>query len=161
MKKAITNLETGEIIDELEEGDCILRGRSKEKLQSLIQINKGKQYVKVYVDSFMKLPTDESLSPSDMSVMFTLIPYIRYETGLIAYDNGKYINQEGVVSLSGLSEKTALCSVEKLVKKKILAKVRTGKEVKFYANPYIFMRGKMVNKTLHSIFASSRFAKGE
>lgn len=161
MKKAITDLETGVILDELGEGDSIFRGKSKEKLQSLVQINKGKQYIKVYIDSFSKLPIDESLIPADMSVLFTLIPYIRYETGLIAYDNGRFINQDGIVSLSGLSESTVLRSVEKLVKKKILAKVRTGKEVKFYANPYIFMRGKMVNKTLHSIFSASRFAKGE
>jgi len=154
-------METGVIEDELGEGDRIIRKETTDKLQSLVAINSGKHYVKVYIDSFSHLPLDESLNGSDMSVLFTLIPMIQYETGLIAHENGKYVHQNSIVRLSGLSLASVCRSMEKLVQRRILAKVRTGRDIKFYANPYIFMRGRMINRTLQSMFSTSRFAKGE
>lgn len=160
-KRSIVNMETGVIEDELGEGDRILRDRSKDHLRDLVSVNTGKAYIKIYIDSFTKMPEDGSFIGADNTVLFAIIPMIQYETGLIAHDNGKYVNENAIMRITGLSRMSVYKSMEKLVQKRILAKVRTGRDIKFYANPYIFMRGRMINKTLQSMFATSRFAKGE
>ena len=50
-------------------------------------------------------------------------------------------------------------SIERLVGKKILHKGITGKEYQLFMNPFIFMKGIRVNKTLYSMFKKSKWNK--
>lgn len=158
-KRCLVDSDTGEFLRTLEPGSRILPPQSVKKLETTDVINEDKSYVKVYDSTLSMLLVDEGLSGSDMKVLFAIIPKIRYETGLVARDNGAYIALKDIPKLCGLTEKTVYASVNTLVSKRILAKVRVGREVKMYANPYIFMRGVRANKTLISIFSSSRYAR--
>ena len=156
-KRCIINSETGELLNTLHEGDRILRKSSLDYLGSLVEVNDKRGYVKVYVDSFARM-FKEDLSGPEISIVFAIMPYIRFETGLIAHENGRYVSLKNLISMTKLSERAVYGAAEKLVQRKILAKVRTGRDVKLYANPYIFMRGVRVNKTLASMFGNSKYA---
>jgi hypothetical protein len=155
--KFIINKDTGEIVGTLSEGDTILRGASKKRLTDTVQINKNRPFVKIYTESLSVIAKDGELSGTDYTVLFALMPHIRFETGMVAHDNGHYMRLRTIVQLSKLSERAVYGSIEKLVRKRILAKVRTGRDIKFYVNPYIFMRGRSVNKTLESMFRTSPY----
>jgi hypothetical protein len=151
--------DTGEIETDIREGDRILRGQSTERLTNLIKINDKRPFVKVYIDSISEIAKDGELRGADYTVLFSMMPYIRFETGLIAHDNGRYMRGESIIPLTGLAGNTVYKSLEHLVKKRIFAKVRTGRDIKLYANPYIFMRGREVNRTLESMFRNTKYEK--
>ncbi len=157
-KRDIVNRDTGEILQELKDGSRILPPKSIEKLQTTSIINENKSYIKVYDYTIERLLQEEGLSNSDIRVLFSIMPKVRYETGLIAYNNGSHVPLTSMPGICGLSEKTVYQSIENLVTKKILAKVRVGREIKLYANPFIFMRGVRANKTLVSMFSESKYA---
>lgn len=156
-KRYVVNADTGEYELELREGDRIVKDASVKKLATMIEINKGRAYIKVYAESLLRIMQENDLSKTDLTVMFLLIPYIRFESGLIAHDNGKYLTLKSIVRMVGMSERAVYGSIEKLVQKKVFAKVRTGRDVKLYANPYVFMRGREVNRTLESMFRASPY----
>lgn len=158
MSRYIGDLSTGEVLTLLDDGDRVLRQNSINKITNTTRINEGRGYVKVFADSINMLIQD-NISHTELKVLFAVMPYIRYETGLISHGNGEYISMKSLVELCDMSQRTVYGAIEKLVRKRVLAKVRTGREIKFYANPYIFMRGTHVNKTLDSMFRMSKYNK--
>lgn len=156
-KRYVVNADTGEYEMELGEGDRIMKDASVKKLATLMQINQGRAYIKVYAESLIRIMHENDLTKTDLTVMFLLIPYIRFESGLIAHENGKYLTMKSIIKLSSMSERAVYGSIEKLVQKKVFAKVRTGRDIKLYANPYVFMRGRNINRTLESMFRSSPY----
>lgn len=158
VKKYVVDAETGEYINAMYDGDRITRDMSVNYLESTEALNNGKNYVKVYDESIIML-LEENLSGADIKVVLSLLPLIRYDSGLIGYPNGNHLKASSIPERCGLSEKTAYKSLETLTLKRIFAKVRVGREIKLYANPFIFMRGVRANKTLVSMFDKSRYAK--
>jgi hypothetical protein len=49
--------------------------------------------------------------------------------------------------------------LDSLNKKQVIGKHKTGRTVCFTVNPFIFMKGNRVNKTLAKFFENSRWAK--
>lgn len=156
-KRAIVDLGSGVIERVLEPGSRVLSAKSVEKLATTEVINKSSGYIKVYDESLQLML--KMLNAPDIRIALALTPYIRYETGLVAYRNGEHIPLVHLPSLLEISERSLHRSVESLVVERVFAKVRVGREIKLYANPYIFMRGVRANKTLVSMFNKSRYAK--
>lgn len=116
-------------------------------------------YVKFFLKSASVLAR-EKLSSTEMSVCLELLQYVRYDTGYLAYENGFKLTLDDIKRRCDFVSNTSIVrAIDELVEKKILAKVRTGKENNYLVNPYIFMRGARVNKTLSKTFENTKWAK--
>lgn len=147
---------------EINEGDRV-KIISKEQMEylkkedNLIEINKGEPFIKIYPAVIDRL-LNEDLSSADYRIIFICMKYLRYDSGAVMYENtGSFLSQKDIITLSKLGKKTVYNSIEKLVGKKILHKGTTGKEYQLFMNPFIFMKGTKINKTLYSMFRKSKW----
>lgn len=156
-KNLIMDVETGEIIGELNEGDRIIRGKSTLKLQTTIGVNSDTEFIKLYKNSIKMLANECDLTKEEYRLCLNLLDYIRYESGVVAYENGKLLTRDDMQRLFNIKERTLDRAIDGLTENKIIAKVKCGKEINFLVNPYIFMRGTRINKTLYDIFKKSKW----
>lgn len=144
---------------ELNEGDRIVRKKSIEYLKNTDELQKTEMYVKFFLKSASVLAR-EKMSSTAMSVCLEMLQYIRYDTGYLAYENGIKLTLEDIKNKCNfISSASVVRAIDELVDKKIFARVKTGKENNYLVNPYIFMRGARVNKTLSKTFETSRWAR--
>lgn len=149
-KKAITV--------ELYEGDKILRKNSSDYLNNIIKLNENEQFIKIYVRAIDAL-VEQDLNGNEYKICIKLLQYIRYETGILTYSNGTMISTDDIVKITGLARTTVWRVLNNLINKKIFGKHKTGKTTCYTVNPYIFMRGLKINKTLHAMYKDSKWAK--
>lgn len=123
------------------------------------ELQKTEMYVKFFLKSASVLAR-EKMSSTAMSVCLEMLQYIRYDTGYLAYENGIKLTLEDIKSkCKFISYVSVIRAIDELVDKKIFARVKTGKENNYLVNPYVFMRGARVNKTLSKTFEASRWAR--
>lgn len=147
----------GEIVNQINSGDRIVRKESIEYLTDTIELNKNEQYIKVYTKTMFEVA--KCLDGTSNQLINFLIPYISYQTGILTYSNGRVLNKNAIIKLTGLNKDTVHRCIEKLIDYKILGKHKTGRDVCYTVNPYIFMKGNRVNKTLVKFFENSKWAK--
>lgn len=147
------------VYTELNEGDRIVRKKSIEYLKNTDELQKTEMYVKFFLKSASVLAR-EKMSSTAMSVCLEMLQYIRYDTGYLAYENGIKLTLEDIKNKCNfISSVSVIRAIDELVDKKIFARVKTGKENNYLVNPYVFMRGARVNKTLSKTFEASRWAR--
>ena len=152
----MVNPDTGEVVNEIYEGDSILRAESSEYLAQTIIIGKGKKFIKLFVDE-IELLRKEKLTSAQWDILLFIMTHFRYDSGLVCFENGNPINSDDIAELAEMPKRTVFDTLEKLVSKKILAKNKTGHDIKYYINPYIFCKGQRINRTLHSMFKKSKW----
>ena len=148
---------TGEVIGKLYEGDRIQRAKSNEYLKSTIELNKDEPYAKAYLRPMFDLA--KALSGAELQMVYFLLPYLSYESGLLMHPNGKPVTRGYIADMSGLALKTVDKILHSLHSKQVVGKHNNGREVHFTMNPWLFMKGKRINKTLYELFKNSRWAK--
>ena len=148
---------TGEIVGELYEGDRIHRAKSDEYLKSTVELNKDEPYAKAYLRPMFDLA--KALSGAELQMVYFLLPYLSYESGILMHHNGKALNRAYISDMSGLSLKTIDKILQKLDAKEVIGKHSSGRMVVFTMNPWLFMKGKRINKTLFESYKNSRWAK--
>jgi hypothetical protein len=157
INKLIIDPETGEVTNQLYYGDNILRGETLQYLDETVEVGKNEYFVKIFESTLVDLG-DESLTGKQWKVLITLIKHFKYKSGLVSYKNGNPLYIENISKLSAIPERTTYEAIEKLILKKIIAKNRTGTEIQYYMNPFIFCKGTRINKTLYSMFQNSKWA---
>lgn len=143
---------------ELYQGDRILRKKSIDYLNNNIELNKDEQFIKLYVKA-IDILAEQELNGNEYKMCIKLLQYIRYDSGILAYNNGNSLTTDDIVKITKLARTTVWRVLKTLQDKQILGKHKTGKENCFTVNPYIFMRGMKINKTLHQFYKKSRWAK--
>lgn len=144
---------------ELNAGDRIVRKKSIDYLKNTDELQKTEMYVKFFLKSASVL-AKEKMSSTAMSVCLEMLQYIRYDTGYLAFENGIKLTLDDIKRKCDFISMTSVVrAVDELVDKKIFAKVKTGKENNYLVNPYVFMRGARVNKTLSKTFENSKWAR--
>lgn len=163
---AIIDKETGEILREVERGSkiTILTENQQEYIEeniidvvTLEDAGISNEFIKLFrgvLDMLLK----EKLNSADFSIILVCLMNLEYSSGAVKGNNGKFVNVSEISEITGLSRQTTTQSIDKLVSKKILHKGKTGNTVQLYVNPYIFMRGKVINKTLYAMFRDSKWA---
>lgn len=115
-------------------------------------------YVKIYPKAMSEVA--KKLNGSEMLIVMKLMDYISYKSGLLKKANGYPITLKDIEKMTGLSNKTVVKSMINLVKKKVYFRGRTGiaenDPYQFYANPYIFFKGRFINQTLIDMFKDYR-----
>lgn len=155
--KTVFDADTGEKAGDIYEGDRIVRGQSLDYLQSTMEILPGEPFIKMYARPLSFLA--ESMSGPEMNLIYMLLPHLGYESGMLQHSNGQPITREYISGLTGQSERTIDRLLQGLRDKQIIGRNVVGRDVQYFANPYLFQRGRRINKTLHDMFKKSRWAK--
>lgn len=78
MAFALVNKDTGEIIKEIEEGDCIIKKEQSEYARThIMNFNAGVPFAKFYLDIVPLLT--KYLTANETKLLISLMPYIKYE----------------------------------------------------------------------------------
>ena len=160
--KVILDTNTGEIIDEIKEGDRIRRKSQDDfcgKKGELIDMNDNGNFVKIF-NKTMALLGSEKLTANEYLVCLRLLDYIEYESGILKFgNNGRPLKLADIEDITGLSKSTTIRVMQTLVDRRIYGVHKTGKENCYTVNPFIFMKGRYINKTLYNFYKKSKWAK--
>ena len=157
----IVDSESGAVITQLEKGDRVLRKSVLDVLaeeDQRMSFSNG-QFGKAYATAFDKLAR-LGLSQSEYRVVLLMLPMIKTSSGLVAYGNYKPITLEWIAEELQISIKTVVRSMATLIHNRILCRTYSGGDTQFFFNPYIYQKGRYINKTLFEMFKKSEWAKG-
>lgn len=153
----ICDYETGADAGEMYPGDRITRKKSIDYLESTTEILKDEAYIKMYNRPMFSLA--RSLTGSELQMVYFLLPFLSYESGMLKTRNGQPLARKQISGKTGLSINTVDRLLQGLKEKQIIGRNVVGREVQYFMNPYLFMRGKRINKTLHDMFKNTDWAK--
>ncbi|MHB8916546.1 MAG: hypothetical protein ACYC4H_00850 [Desulfocucumaceae bacterium] len=153
----ICDPETGEKKGELRTGDRIVRARTKEYMGDTVEILPDEAYIKTFTKPLTQLA--ETLTGPETSLVYYLVQYLSYESGMLKHRNGQPLDRTYISGETGQSERTVDRLLHGLKAKHVVGRNVVGREVQYFLNPWLFMRGKRINKTLHDMFKNSRWAK--
>ena len=166
----IVENETGEIINEIYEGD-INRTTRKESLEYLnkkkkeeeekVIINQGKKFTKLIEHAGVKLARAK-LTSNQYAIILGVCDYIEYETGLLKMNcgrnAGRLLNASDIMKICEINPKTYSRVIGELIDEKILGQTKVGREIHFIVNPFIFYNGKCeIPKTTYELFKNSKW----
>lgn len=162
-KKVVLDIETGEILNELENGDRILKKKSIDYLKNTIDV---KEMTKVYNLNFVKLYESffdiiGELNASELRVCLELFLNTRYKSGIIAYENGNVINSSDIAKKVEIDVRSSQRILKSLCDKEIICREKIGKGYVYYMNPFICVRGSSAYKSLVDKFKNSKFNKSK
>ena len=149
--------ETGAEDNVMYKGDRILRKKSLEYLQDTTEILHDEPYAKAYLKPMFQIA--KTLKGTELQMVYFLLPFLSYESGMLKHPNGQPLNRTYIAKETGLSINSVDRILQKLKEKRIISRNVTGHEVQYLMNPWLFMRGKRINKTLYDIFKNSEWAK--
>ena len=130
-------------IGEINEGDRIIRGKSLKLLSQTIQLNKKESFIKLYTKPLFEL--SRSLTGTESQFINYLISYISYNTGILLHDNGEKLTRNHMANETGLHINNIDKILKSLVKKQVLGKHKTGRNICFTVNPFIFACNTLVS----------------
>ena len=108
-------------------------------------------FIKIYNNELVNVIKNYNLDSYELSVILLLLPYVEYETNLIAKD-GVALRKKDIVKILDYSENKTEQILNSLVKKKILAKTKVGRSVIYHMNPHLVFRGIYLSPETESIF---------
>lgn len=116
-----------------------------------------KKFVKVFPDELANVVTmldDEGkrLSGAELAIVMLLMGHISYNSGMLTKGGGNPVSQSDIEKITGFNRITVVKSMDRLVRKKVFARNKVGKSYQYFANPYIFFRGRFINATLVDMF---------
>ena len=88
-KKVILDLATGEIIDEIKDGESIRRKSQDDycdKRKNLINMDDNGNFIKLFNKILVELG-NERMNANEYKVCLQLLGYIEYESGILKYPN--------------------------------------------------------------------------
>jgi hypothetical protein len=153
IKGIVLHPETGEILNELYEGDRTVRKQSIDYLKN-VQEWKIEHYFKGHENEIKKWMKD--LNMSEKALLFSIVPYISFNDCHLQYENGIDIGTEDLVKLSGMARGTVYETIHSLIKKDILYKGKNSKGRQYFINPWLFCKGNRINTVLQTMFKNYR-----
>jgi hypothetical protein len=159
--RAVVDTETGEYITSLLPGDKIMHREIIDRLQ-LEDANKmifaPETWGKAYDGAIGKLARLK-LTAAEYRIILLMLPLIRACSGLVAYGNYKPVQIDYIISELGMTRKTANTSLQRLIDLRVMSRAESGHDYIIVFNPYIYNRGRLINKTLYEMFKRSSWAK--
>jgi hypothetical protein len=149
----VVNPDTGEIINEINAGDRLLRKTSVEYLNNT-QDWKMENFFKGHTGEIGNWIKD--LSVNERAFLFSIVPHIGYEDCCIKYSNGRPLGTEDLVKVTYMPRSTVYEVLVSLTKKDILYRGKNSKERQFFINPWLFCKGSRINKVIRTMFRNYR-----
>lgn len=109
-------------------------------------------------DVFVKGGTEElklvlkELDVYEKAFVLSLMPYVGYEDCAIKKGNGSPLGMKDFEDVSGISLRKIYDILNELKNKCIIYKGKTGSEVQYFMNPWLFYKGNKLNKVLKYMF---------
>ena len=149
----------GEVVDTVYDIDSfsIRRGDDESYLEKTTQINKKEPYIKVYTENWKEV--SKRLDGTTIQLLLILMPYIGYEDGILQYPGGRVVTRNSILAETGMGKNTVDKCIKHLIDEQIIGKHRTGRRSCYTVNPYVFLKGRRVSKTLKKLYEKSRWAK--
>jgi hypothetical protein len=145
----IVNYDTGEIMGELREGDRIVRKETSDFLDKS-EVWNIERFFKGSVGELKKMNKD--LNIYEKAFLFSISPFIGYYDCCLQHDNGRCMDIDAMVIVSGMSRSMVYDVIKSLGKKDILYKGKNSREVQFFINPWLFCKGNRINSVLKTMF---------
>ena len=153
----------GEIETTIQPGDRLVRKKSSDFFMENEEWNPESNFIKVFPEALNDIASQ--LTGTEMLVVVHMMPYISYQTGMLTKtgnnDDRYPIIQSDIEDITGLSKKATIVNMESLVSKRVYSRNRIGKSYQYFANPYIFFKGKYINKTLKAMFKNYKKQRNE
>ena len=91
----------------------------------------------------------------EKAVLLGMLNYIEYRSNCVVVGGKHCITVEEISGLAGISERKTYDVLRTLMKKHLIAKANVGERNRFqyYMNPWIAVRGNLINATLKEMFA--------
>lgn len=159
-------------IDTLQVGDKVTHMRDVMARKQIVEkydtkFNKGVRFVKIYDDMIDALA--EKLTLGEFRFAIRLTKHISYDDCILrtnGHGNGRILSIHDISDVMNINYQNCCKLINALIDKGVIGKhtvgsIETpGKEVQcFTANPYIFMRGKKVERTIVSLFENTGWSK--
>lgn len=159
-KRYVIDGNTGEVVTELVSGDRIIKKAVMERLaadDTRMAFTNG-QFGKAYNSAIKKL-AKLNLSQSEYRVVLLMVTLVRPSSGLIAYGNYRPVTLDWLAEELGISDKTVKRTICRLIELGIVCEAHTQKGILYFFNPYIYQKGRYINKTLFEMFKKSEWAR--
>lgn len=156
-KYNIIDVDTGDLINVMYQGDKIRREEQDEYVQNKTQLNSKEEFIKVFVKPLLKLST--MLTNSEAWFVTYLLRYLNYTSGVLKKDDGSCITIEDIMDECDLKPSNTYNLLRSLCLKEVIAKCKTGDQIYFAMNPFIFMKGRYVSNTLVDIFKQTKWVQ--
>lgn len=165
---AIVSVDTGEILDEINEGDRLRKITSEQTeyvSSHIINFNKEELFVKLYIHAVSVLR--KYLTPTEFMFAMSLVEFVSWEDCILrngTHGNNHIIDSKELAKLLEMDESVVRRLISSLKKKGVIGKHETGtilnnsdSKVKsvYTVNPYIYFRGINVNKSVEAFYAES------
>ena len=111
-------------------------------------------FIKLYNNELATTIKRYNLDSYELSSILLLLPYVEYETNLIAKE-GVALRKKDIKKILNYSENKIDEILNSLVEKKILAKTKVGRIVIYHMNPHLAFRGIYLSPETESIFRDS------
>ena len=158
-KKVVVNTETGEVVNEIRDGDRIFRKESAEYLSGTTEVRK-EPFMKFWDAAADALSESDVLTSAAFRVCLKLIPYIAYDSGVLMHHNGRLLDLTAINKIcESIPDRTRHRGLQQLISEGVFAKVIHEPPPRYIVNPYIFLRGKRFNNTLLELFKDTKWAK--
>ena len=118
--------------------------------ESYVPWGKDRPFIKMFIEYMPELGL--RLSGGSLAIAFRLSEYISYGSNLVAKRGGNAISNVDIQEMMGYSEKTVIKLMQELVDEMIFFRGRTGRSYQYFANPYLFAKGTVINSTLAAMF---------
>jgi hypothetical protein len=169
-KAVLIDIESGEVLDSVYYGDKVKIKHKEDELKKEEflknydpEFNKGESFVKLYDKTLAVLR--RNLKPTEFIFAISLAEFVSYNDGIIrkgGHGNGKFLTMEDLSKEMNLDYGVVRRIVPSLITKGIMCKYEVGSvenpklKVKGYVcNPWIYMRGIAMNRTIMGLFEKS------
>lgn len=152
------DVETGEVVYQLREGDSLQvdTREQKEYRRNNRVIKYREQFIKLFMDSLDILRKETDLTASEYKIILNAIYYIDYKSGILIEDS-IMITKGRFMEIVGVSPNTFDSGIKRLMEKKIIGRAKVGRCNCYLVNPFIFMKGRVINDTLYKLFRDSKW----
>lgn len=155
-RSLVVNESTGEIIGDIRSGDRILRKESMVAYAKLEEVREWKinHYYRGHLSEIRKWMKE--LTPHEKALLFTVSPYVGYTDCCLRHDNGNMFRFRDMIELSCMARSSVAVALRGLIDKDILYRGKNSKEIQYFMNPWLFSKGKVINKILQMMFRNYR-----
>lgn len=155
-------VEDGVITQEAYPGDRIRIERKKtleflNETLSFKEVNNGRVFTSFYNGSLVDVT--KMLTSQEMLVFNYMMERTWLRSYHVAYGNSRPVTRSSIANALKINVTSVDRILNKLIDKDIIAKVKRGHRIIYFANPYIMKKGDRINKTIEAMFCDSVWAK--
>jgi hypothetical protein len=110
-------------------------------------------------DSLQEFMEADTTSTEKLIFMAVIALGVKFKTGEIVKPSGELATAADIIKTAGVNRGNGMRALASLISLGVLHKERSGKEFIYYANPFIFSRGKEVDSRQLDRFYKTKWAK--